>query len=213
MDIKIRNEREEDFREVEELTREAFWNMHVPGCDEHYLAHVMRDHPDFLAELDFVASLDNKIVGNIMYAKSRLINEKNICLNSITFGPISVLPDYQRKGIGSALIKHSTEKAISAGFKVIVIEGHPHNYCKHGFMGCKSLNVSNTDGRFPYGLLVLELEKGCLENHKWKYHPSEVYNLDEKKSLKFDNSFPPKKKEFRSSQEEFRIACHAFIDG
>ncbi len=39
----IRNERESDFREVENLIREAFWNLNVPGCDEHYLAHILRN--------------------------------------------------------------------------------------------------------------------------------------------------------------------------
>lgn len=211
MDIIIRKECKDDYREVEELTREAFWNLYVPGCDEHYLAHVMRHHPDFLTEMDFVAVLNNKIVGNIMYAKSRLIDEKNISLETITFGPVSVLPDYQRKGIGSALIKHSIARAKAAGNKAIIIEGHPHNYCKHGFIGSKSLNVSDTEGRFPYSLLVLELEKGCLNKQNWKYHPSEVYNLDEKKSQEFDKNFPLKEKSYRPSQEEFKIASSAFI--
>jgi len=64
----IRKECENDYRQVEELTREAFWNLHVPGCDEHYLVHVMRSHSDFIPELDFVAIAikdikDNEIIG------------------------------------------------------------------------------------------------------------------------------------------------------
>jgi putative acetyltransferase len=55
MNIAIRNETEKDFKEVENLTREAFWNLYVPGCSEHYLAHCMRNHPDFVKELDFIA--------------------------------------------------------------------------------------------------------------------------------------------------------------
>lgn len=98
MNIQIRNERESDFRQVEELTREAFWNHHVPGCDEHYLVHVLRSHPDFIAELDFVAIVDDKIVGNIMYTKAHLINEKNDKMDVITFGPVSVLPEFKEKG-------------------------------------------------------------------------------------------------------------------
>ena len=65
MELIIRNETEKDFRPVEELTREAFWNLYAPGCVEHYLAHQLRRHPDFIKELDFVAESNGKIVGNI----------------------------------------------------------------------------------------------------------------------------------------------------
>ena len=207
----IRKEFENDYRQVEELTREAFWNLHVPGCDEHYLVHVMRSHSDFIPELDFVAVLNDKIVGNIMYTKSRLMNDQKTSIDVITFGPVSVLPGFQKKGIGSALIQHSIKIAISAGYKAIVIEGHPYNYCKHGFLGSKSLNVSDCEDKFPYSLLVLELEKGCLQNHSWKFYPSDVFNLDENGTKEFDKMFPPKDKGYKPSQEEFKIASNAYI--
>ncbi len=172
----------------------------------------MRSHPDFLPEFDFVAVLKNRIVGNIMFAKSRLLNEANITIDTISFGPVSVLPEYQKKGIGSALIKHSIEKAIAEGYKAIIIEGHPYNYCKHGFVGSKSVNVSNSEGRFPYSLLVLELEKGCLRNNEWKFHPSSVYNLDENSTIEYDKLFSPKQKGYKPTQEEYNIASNAFIE-
>ncbi|MCB1158426.1 MAG: N-acetyltransferase [Leptospiraceae bacterium] len=212
MDLLIRNETQEDYRQVEELTREAFWNLHVPGCDEHYLIHLMRSHPDFLSELDFVAVLEDRIVGNIMFTKSRLINETNLSIDTITFGPVSVLPEYQKKGIGSALIKHSIKRAIAEAYKVIIIEGHPYNYCKHGFVGSKSVNVSNSEGRFPYSLLVMELKKGCLQNHEWKFYPSSVYNLDKNGIHEYDKLFSPKEKGHKPTQEEYNIASHAFVE-
>ena len=97
MNILIRNEKKEDFRKVEELTREAFWNLYVPGCDEHYLVHVIREHPDFIADMDFVAILDKEIVGNIMFTKSRLVNEENESIDVLILGPVSVLPKYQKR--------------------------------------------------------------------------------------------------------------------
>ncbi|MBN1399095.1 MAG: N-acetyltransferase [Bacteroidetes bacterium] len=212
MEIQIRNEHENDFRQVEELTREAFWNLHVPGCDEHYLVHVMRNHPDFISELDFVAIMDNKIVGNIMYTKSHLKNESGDTVETFTFGPVSVLPEYQKKGIGSALIQHSIKKAAELGCKAIVIEGHPHDYCGHGFKGSKSLNVSDSNGKYPYSLLVVELEKGYLNGHSWKFYPSTVYEPDEIKSTEFDKLFPKKEKFYKPSQEEFIIASNAYIE-
>jgi putative acetyltransferase len=95
---------------------------------------------------------------------------------------------------------------------VIVVEGHPHNYCKHGFVGSKSVGVSNSEGRYPLSLLVFELEKECLQNHVWKYYPSDVYNLDKQKAEEFDKEFPPKKSFYRYTQEEFRIASNALVE-
>ncbi|HPS58667.1 MAG TPA: N-acetyltransferase [Spirochaetota bacterium] len=212
MNISIRNETENDYRQIEELTREAFWNLYVPGCNEHFLAHVMRNHKDFIASLDLVAILENRITGSIMYTKSHLVNESGEKIIVITFGPVSVLPEYQKKGIGFALIQHSIKKATADCYKAIVIQGHPYNYCKHGFKSSKDFNISDAEGRYPYSLLVLELEKGCLEGHTWKYYPSEVFNLNENDAEEFDKSFSHKKKEYRYSQEEFKIACRAYIE-
>jgi predicted N-acetyltransferase YhbS len=106
MEIELRLEEEKDYKIVEELTKEAFWNAHVPGCDEHLLIHNLRKINEFIKELDFVAINNNKIVGNIVYVKSYITNDgiKNTVL---TFGPVSVLPQYQNIGIGSKLINHT----------------------------------------------------------------------------------------------------------
>ena len=98
--LKIRNETEADYQIVEEVIRKAFYNVYRPGCTEHYLAHVMRGHEDFIPELDFVAELEGKAIGNIMYTKAWLRDEKGNEKEILTFGPISVLPEYQRMGYG-----------------------------------------------------------------------------------------------------------------
>jgi len=211
MDINIRNEIEKDFREVEELTREAFWNLYFPGCNEHYLIHKMRNHEDFVKEMDFVAEYNGKIMGNIMYTKAWLINENGKEEEIISFGPISVLPEYQRKGIGSALINHTKNIALKKGIKAIVILGDPHNYCKHGFKSSKDLNISDINGAYPYGMLALELEEGVLAGHKWKYRYSDVYEINAKDAEEYDRSFVKKEKEYRYSQEIFSIAFRAFV--
>lgn len=72
--ITIRNETEEDYELVEDLTRRAFYNIYVPGCFEHYLVHIMRDHEDFIPELDLVLELDGEIIGNVMYTKAKLLD-------------------------------------------------------------------------------------------------------------------------------------------
>ncbi len=211
MDILIKNETEADYRTVEEVTREAFWNLYVPGCSEHYFVHVMREHPDFIRELDYVALVDGRIAGNIMYTRASLTVEEGKVLTIASFGPISVLPEYQRQGIGSRLIQHSLQTARDLGYKVVAIYGDPHNYCKHGFKNGKDLGISNGNGDYPNGLLALELEKGVLAGHRWRFQTSPVFECDERDVEEFDKRFPPKEKGYHYSQEIFSIAVRSFL--
>ena len=212
MNIMILNENKADFRKVEDITRNAFWNLFVPGCSEHYLVHIMRDHEDFIKELDLVAVINEKVVGNIMYMKSHVTNEIGETMETITFGPVCVHPSYQKNGIGTTLIKKSIEIAIKNNHKAILIHGHPHNYCKYGFKSSKDFNVGNKEGKYPYSLLALELEKGVFNDHTWKYYGSEAYDLDEGKAEEFDKLFTKKVKGYRYSQEEFSIAFRAYLE-
>ena len=105
----IRNEEPKDYQAVETLTRKAFYNIYVPGCSEHYLVRIMREHEDFIPELDFVMEQDGEIIGNIMYTKSRLIDEQGTEKQILTFGPVCIDPAHQRKGLGKLLLEHSFE--------------------------------------------------------------------------------------------------------
>ena len=116
--IRIENESPKDYEAVEILTRRAFWNVN----EEHYLAHILRSHEDFIPELDFVAkTADGNVVGNVMYTRAGLVGEKGQELSILTFGPLSVDPDYQRRGIGKSLLEHSFQKAAAMGYGAIVI--------------------------------------------------------------------------------------------
>ena len=212
MDVVIRNETSADYRAVEELTREAFWNLYVPGCNEHYLAHILRGHADFLPELDLVAEFRGKIVGNIMYTRSWLTDEQGRDLDIVTFGPVSVLPEFQRKGIGSALIARSLQIATEKHMNAVVIFGSPNNYCKHGFKSARDLNISNSEGKCPYAMLALELSKGVLAGHPWIYRDSEAYKFDEQKAEEFDAGFPQKEKGYCYTQEIFSISIRSTVN-
>ena len=98
--LTIRNEEPKDYEIVEEITRNAFYNLYIPGCTEHYLVHIMREHQDFIHELDFVLELDGKIVGYIMYTKATLTDDAGNVKNILTFGPLCIAPEHQRKGFG-----------------------------------------------------------------------------------------------------------------
>ena len=211
MKITIRNETENDYRAVEELTREAFWNLNFPGCSEHYLVHVLRSHADFIPELDLVAETDGKIVGSIIYSKSKLTDEKGNEKDILTFGPLSVSPEYQRKGIGKSLIEHSFTKAAELGYDTVVIFGSPSNYISRGFKSCKKYNVS-LNGYFPTAMLVKELKENALDGRSWNFSESSAFEIDENAAEEFDKTFEPKEKAYSKSQEEFFIYSHSSIN-
>ena len=212
-DYTIRKETETDYKAVELLTREAFWNQYVPGCHEHYFVHVMRSHADFIPELAFVLEKDGVIIGNVMYTKSTLKdpdgNEKQI----LSFGPLSIAPQYQRQGYGKALLEYSFEQAIALGYDTIAIFGNPNNYVARGFRSCKKHNVSLVGDIFPSALLVKELIPGALDGRRWYFYPSPVEQVcdDADAVAQFDSTFPKKEKCWQPSQEEFYIHSHATI--
>ena len=213
-EIIIRNEGADDYHAVEELTRKAFWNVYVPGCNEHYLVHVMREHEDFIPELDLVAvTAEGKIVGNVMYTRATLCNEKGEEASVLTFGPISVLPEYQRQGIGKMLLEYSFGQAREMGYPAIVIFGNPADYTARGFKSCKKYNVYAMDGSFPSAMMVKELEEGLLDGRKWFYRESPVYDVKSSDAEAFEKGFEPMDKGFRPSQEEFYIHSHSVMKG
>lgn len=135
----------------------------MPDCSEPYLVHTMREHEDFIPELDFVIELDGQVIGNIMYTKAKLIDEIGIEKEVFTFGPVSIAPEFQRMGYGQKLIEYSFEQAISLGYDVVVIFGNPSNYVSYGFKSCKKYNICSADGRYPAAMLVKELISGVLD--------------------------------------------------
>ena len=209
----IRLESPKDYRTVEEITRHEFWNVNVPGCLEHYLVHKMRNHEAFIQQLAFVIEKDEEIIGNIMYTKSKLVDENGNEKEILTFGPISILPLYQRKGYGKALIEHSFKAAKKLGYDTIVIFGNPNNYVGRGFKSCKKYNICIGDGVFPTAMLVKLLKEDALDGRRWNFHESnfaEVNDKDEAFKV-YDETFTHKEKCFKVSQEEFYILSQSII--
>lgn len=209
-DLIIRRERPEDYEAVETMTREAFWNHHAPGCNEHYLCHVLRTHPDFLPELDLVAELDGEIVGNIMYTKAWLEDAQGNRKEILTFGPLSVAPGLQRRGIGKKLMEESFWLAEEMGYEVVVIFGHPGNYVSSGFRSCARYNIS-LEGYLPTAMLARLLGGASLDGRAWNYLESKAFEIDEKDAESFDRRFPHKEKLELPCQEEFYIYSHSSL--
>jgi predicted N-acetyltransferase YhbS len=209
--IKIRNEEETDYERVEEITRKAFWNLYIPGCNEHYLVHIMRSHKDFLPELDMVIEVDNQVIGNIMYTKARLVDESGEEKEILTFGPVCIMTEYQRMGYGKMLMEHSFEKAVDLGYDVIVIFGNPNNYVSRGFKSCKKYNICFDNGTYPSAMMVKELKPEALDGRKWFYYESPVMKIDEQEAERFDECLEKMEKEYKPCQEEFYIHSHSII--
>ena len=210
MEIILRLEEEKDYRIVEELTREAFWNIHFPGCDEHLLIHNLRKTNEFIKKLDFVAIENNKIVGNIVYVKSKIKNN-DMEHNVLTFGPISVLPEYQNKGIGGKLINHTIDLSKEMGHKGIIIYGDPEYYKRFGFIASKQYKITNKDKKYPVALLVLELYSNALNGIEGVFDEGKVYEVDKKELDDFDKSFCKKEKGYSKTQDRFNELLNKYI--
>lgn len=208
----IRNETQADRQAVEAVTRRAFYNVYTPGCTEHYLVRTMRGHPDFIPELDFVAELDGRVIGNVMYTRAALTGKAGAVKDVLTFGPVSIAPEHQRRGYGRQLLEHSFRRAAELGWDVVVIFGSPANYVGRGFKSCKKFNVCLENGKFPSAMLVKELREGALDGRKWVYRDSPAMNIGAEAARRYDDTLEPMAKEYRPSQEEFYIMSHSSVE-
>ncbi len=190
----LRREMPADTRAVEMLTREAFWNLFRPGCDEHYLVHILRSSRAFLPALDFVAELNGQIVGSILYANSRILLDTGEDFPVITFGPVSVLPAYQRQGIGSALIRHTLGLARQMGFPAVFIYGDPLYYSRVGFAPAERYGIASEANDYCDALQAVELQPGALQNARGRFAEDPVYHIDPAAAEAFDRDFPWKEK-------------------
>lgn len=190
--MKIRLEEEKDYFEVENLIREAFFNVYRPGCFEHLVVHKLRNDKVFLNTLDYVISEDNKIIANIVYAKGTLNSE-----DVLIFGPVSVLPSYQKKGYGTKIINYTLNKAASMGYPFVLITGNPDYYKKFGFESASKYNIYY-DGmakseEAPF-FMIKVLNKDIIDKYHGIYKDPEIYNVTEEELKEFDKFFPKKKK-------------------
>lgn len=200
MNINIRLETQKDFSETEVITREAFWDVYKPGCNEHLILHKLRQVPAFINELDFVAIYENRIIGNIIFSKAKVVNDNNREYEVLCMGPLSVLPSYQRKGIGSKLIKHSIICAKKLGFKAIIIFGNPNYYNCFGFVNAQKYNIRTSQGDNFDAFMALELYENSLKGIEGKYYEDPIFQVENKELEAFEKEFPYKEKHVTNTQ-------------
>ena len=196
-DYTIRLERSEEHRDVENLVREAFWNVYRPGCSEHYVIHVLRDDPAFVKELDFVMEQDGRLIGQNMFMKTVIQADDGRVVPVLTMGPIGILPELKRQGYGKALLDYSLEKATELGFGAVLFEGNIEFYGKSGFDYADRFGIryhdlpEDADASF---FLCKELVPGYLDGVTGVYQTPRGYYVDDADVDEFDKAFPPKEK-------------------
>lgn len=195
MNVVIRKETEQDIYQVNNLIRDAFWNLFEPGCTEHYLAHVIRKSDDYINDFSLLACIDNQVVGVIMYTRSTIV-QSNKMIPVLTFGPLAVDPLWQKQGIGAKLIEHSMALAEAKGEKAIIIYGHPTYYPRFGFIPCSSANIVNEKGMVIDAFMIRPLGQTNVSSLAGTFYESPVFELvkDQDAVEQFDHGFPPKEK-------------------
>lgn len=200
-DYTIRLEKAEEERDVENLVRESFWNVYRPGCLEHYVLHCLRKDSAFIPELDFVMTVkedcNELLIGQIVCMKAEIVSDKGKFLPIMTFGPISIHPDYQRKGYGKALLDFAMDKAAKMNVGAVCMEGNIGFYGKCGFIyasryGIRYYGAPKSEDT-PF-FLCKELTPGYLAGVTGEYVTPKGYFVDEAECEKFDKQFPAKEK-------------------
>ncbi|MBQ0111005.1 MAG: N-acetyltransferase [Oscillospiraceae bacterium] len=196
-DIIIRLEQKEDFRTVENLVRESFWNVYRPGCSEHYVLHRLRDDSAFVKELDFVMVKNGEIIGQNIFVKAEITVDGGGSLPILTMGPICIAPQLKRKGYGKMLLDYSLEKAAQLGFGAVLFEGNIAFYGKSGFDYARNFGIRYhglPDGADASFFLCKELKKGYLDGVSGVYKTPQGYFVDDEDVEVFDKNFVPKQK-------------------
>lgn len=195
--IIIRTEKEKEYREVENLVRESFWNVYRPGCLEHYVLHQLRKDAAFVPELDFVMEANGQIIGQNMFMKAFIQADDGRKIPIMTMGPICIAPDLKRKGYGKILLDYSLEKAKELGCGAICMEGNIDFYGKSGYRQASEFGIryhgltEDDDDSF---FLCRELIPGYLDGITGEYAPPQGYYVDEQEAEVFDKTFYYKEK-------------------
>lgn len=199
-DCTIRLEKTEDHRVVENLVREAFWNVYRPGCMEHFVLKKLRDDPTFVKSLNFVMEKNGEIIGQNVFVKAEIHGDDGRRIPILTMGPICIANEYKRQGYGKMLLDYTLEKAAETGMGAVCFEGNIGFYGKSGFSYAREFGIryhglpEGADNSF---FLCKELIPGYLDGVTGEYATPEGYSACMKypeEFAEYEATFPYKEK-------------------
>ena len=198
--ITFRLERKEEYREVENLVRESFWNVYRPGCLEHYVLNQLRTDKDFVPELDFVMEMDGRIIGQNVFVRTVIKADDGRDIPIMTMGPICIIPELKRQGYGKLLLDYSMEQAAKLSCGALCFEGNIDFYGKSGFDYASKFGIRYhglPEGEDASFFLCKELIPGYLDGITGEYAtPKGYFVCDENPEdfAAYDATFPAKEK-------------------
>ena len=197
--LTLRPERPEQVTDMEALVRDAFWDRYMPGCSEPLVVHRLRHHPDACPPLCLAAERDGQLAGGIWYAKAAIRTPDGGSTPLLTFGPVAVRPDLQRKGIGGTLIRETLERArLTTDFPGVAIYGNPTYYARFGFRPAADFGITDAEGNDCPALLALPFATDALP--AGAFLEGDVYHVSAADARAFDRQFPHRQAHLRSSQ-------------
>jgi predicted N-acetyltransferase YhbS len=200
MEILFREATGKDFKVTEELTREAFWDIYKPGCEEHFVLHNIRKSESYIRELDLVATEGATIIGHIICTKSKVIDSTDTEHLVLCVGPFSINPEHQKKGYGSKLMEYCIMKAQDLGYCAMILFGNPAYYHRFGFKNAIEYGIKTKDGANLEPFMAKELLKNGLKGIQGKFYEDEVYSADRADLNEFETQFPYREKHILSTQ-------------
>ena len=194
MKILIQRTTQKDFLITENITREAFWNLYKPGCNEHLVLHQLRESSSYIEELDLLAIYEGEIIGHVISTKARVIDKQSKEHEVLCVGPFSVSPSFQNKGIGKKLLNYSISEAKKIEFKGMILFGNPDYYHRFGFLNAKEYKITTKDNRNFDPFMALELQENGLAYVKGRFFEDDAFTIKDDELIEFEKKFPAKEK-------------------
>ena len=156
----IRKEEPKDYEIVYSVVKDAFDSAEHSDGNEQDLVNALRKGESFIPELSLVTEINGKIVGHIMFTRATVGRDAVLVL-----APLSVVPKYQRKGIGIALIKEGHKIADELGYKYSIVLGSQRYYPKVGYLPANTFGIKPPFDVPDENFMVYKIKEGAPDIH------------------------------------------------
>lgn len=156
----IRQETENDYKDIYQLVKTAFETAEHADGNEQDLVVALRKSTAFVPELSLVAEIDGKLAGHIMFSKATVGNDTVLVL-----APLSVNPQYQRQGVGTALMNKAHSIAKELGYLYSLVLGSEFYYPRIGYLPAEQFGIEVPDGVPSKNFMAMKLQENTKPAH------------------------------------------------